>query len=205
MNKFGNILKELRTLNKIKQSDLAQKIGVSTSTIGMYEQGRREPDFEVLKKFAEFFSVSTDYLLGKTESTPKKGIKIPVLGKVAAGIPIEAIENYDYDEWEEIPINLAKCGEYFALKIKGESMEPKFSSGDVVIVKKQDDVESGEIGVVIVNGCDATVKKIVKQSNGIMLVASNNEVYPPKFFDRESIENLPVKIIGKVVELRAKF
>lgn len=200
-----NRLKILRESKKLTQQELADKLNLSRVRYNNYETGKRNPDYEVLQLIANFYDVSIDYLLGKTESTPKKGIKIPVLGKVAAGIPIEAIENYDSDEWEEIPINLAKCGEYFALKIKGESMEPKFSSGDVVIVKKQDDVESGEIGVVIVNGCDATVKKIVKQSNGIMLVASNNEVYPPKFFDRESIENLPVKIIGKVVELRAKF
>lgn len=200
-----NRLKILRESKKLTQQELADKLNLSRVRYNNYETGKRNPDYEVLQLIANFYDVSIDYLLGKTESTPKKGIKIPVLGKVAAGIPIEAIENYDSDEWEEIPINLAKCGEYFALKIKGESMEPKFSNGDVVIVKKQDDIESGEIGVVIVNGCDATVKKIVKQSNGIMLVASNNEVYPPKFFDRESIENLPVKIIGKVVELRAKF
>lgn len=200
-----NRLKILRESKKLTQQELADKLNLSRVRYNNYETGKRNPDYEVLQLIANFYDVSIDYLLGKTESTPKKGIKIPVLGKVAAGIPIEAIENYDSDEWEEIPINLAKCGEYFALKIKGESMEPKFSNGDVVIVKKQDDIESGEIGVVIVNGCDATVKKIVKQANGIMLVASNNEVYPPKFFDRESIENLPVKIIGKVVELRAKF
>lgn len=200
-----NRLKILRESKKLTQQELADKLNLSRVRYNNYETGKRNPDYEVLQLIADFYDVSIDYLLGKTESTPKKGIKIPVLGKVAAGIPIEAIENYDSDEWEEIPVSLAKCGEYFALKIKGESMEPKFSNGDVVIVKKQDDVESGEIGVVIVNGCDATVKKIVKQSNGIMLVASNNEVYPPKFFDRESIENLPVKIIGKVVELRAKF
>lgn len=200
-----NRLKILRESKKLTQQELADKLNLSRVRYNNYETGKRNPDYEVLQLIADFYDVSIDYLLGKTESTPKKGIKIPVLGKVAAGIPIEAIENYDSDEWEEIPVNLAKCGEYFALKIKGESMEPKFSNGDVVIVKKQDDVESGEIGVVIVNGCDATVKKIVKQSNGIMLVASNNEIYPPKFFDRESIENLPVKIIGKVVELRAKF
>lgn len=135
----------------------------------------------------------------------RKGHKIPVLGKVAAGIPIEAIENYDSDEWEEIPEEMATSADYFALKIEGKSMEPKFSEGDVVIVKKQDDVESGEIGVVIVNGSDATVKKVVKQDNGIMLVASNQSVYPLKFYDINSVENLPVRIIGKVVELRAKF
>ncbi len=98
----------------------------------------------------------------------------------------------------------SKC-DYFALKIKGKSMEPKFSENDVVIVRKQPTLESGEIGVVVVNGCDATVKKVYKQENGISLIALNQDVFAPKFYDNKEIEELPVKILGKVVELRAKF
>jgi repressor LexA len=118
-------------------------------------------------------------------------------------MPIEAVE--DIEDYEEIPEAMAARGDFFALRIQGKSMEPKFSDGDVVIVRKQDDIDSGEIGVVIVNGSDATVKKVMKQENGIMLVATNQVVYPPKYYDRKAIEELPVRIIGRVVELRAKF
>ena len=207
---FSTRLKILRNEKGLTQKELAEKLNVRNTTISKYELKEREPDIKTLSLLSEFFGVSIDYLIGKTnvrydvmKNSTKKGIKIPVLGKVAAGIPIEAIEFVE--DYEEITTEMASTGEYFALKIQGESMEPKFSDGDVVIVRKQNDIESGEIGVVIVNGSDATVKKVVKQENGILLIATNQSVYSPKFYDNKSIETLPVYILGKVVELRAKF
>ena len=94
--------------------------------------------------------------------------------------------------------------EYFGLQIKGDSMEPKISSGDIVIVRKQPDVESGEVAVVLVNGDDATVKKVKKSAAGITLIA-NNPAYDPLFYSNEDIEKLPVVILGRVVELRARI
>ena len=105
---------------------------------------------------------------------------------------------------EEISEDMARQGEFFALQIKGDSMEPKISDGDVVIVRKQPDVESGEIAIVLVNGDEATIKKVQKFTGGINLVPSN-PVYEVKTFTNEQIEALPVQILGKVVELRAKF
>lgn len=95
-------------------------------------------------------------------------------------------------------------GEYFALQIRGNSMEPKFSAGDVVIVRKQSDVNSGDIAVVLVNGDDATIKKIKKRPDGVMLIPNNPE-FEPMFYSNQEIEELPVVVLGKVVELRAKF
>jgi repressor LexA len=178
-----------------------------------YLLGRKKGDIPIIPEIATSLDINLASLAQNkydknlnidSYSQSKESIRIPVLGKVAAGIPVEAIENYG-DEWEEIPEEMAASANYFALKIQGESMEPKFSEGDVVIVKKQDDLESGDIGVVVINGSDATVKKVMKQENGIMLIALNHGVYPPKFYDIQSIEELPVRIIGKVVELRAKF
>lgn len=117
----------------------------------------------------------------------------------------ESFHTVSIIDYEEISMAMASQGEYFALRIKGKSMEPKFSDGDVVIVRKQEDLESGEIGVIIVNGCDATVKKVIKQENGILLIANNQEVYPPKYYSRSDIENLPVRILGRVVELRGEI
>ena len=211
MSTFGERLKNLRSEKGSTQQDLADILGVGRATVAGYETKGKQPDYDKLNILADYFSTTIDYLLGRSDiknpsssaKKPSKGVKIPVLGKVAAGIPIEAIE--DIEDYEEITEEMASKGEYFALRIKGESMEPRFTDGDVVIVRRQEDVESGEIGVVIVNGADATVKKVMKQENGILLVATNQSVYPPKFYDNKIIESLPVKILGRVIELRAKF
>ena len=138
----------------------------------------------------------------KKERPREKGVEIPVLGYVQAGIPMDAIE--DIIDYEEIPESMARSGEYFALQIRGNSMEPKFSAGDVVIVRKQSDVNSGDIAVVLVNGDDATIKKIKKRPDGVMLIPNNPE-FEPMFYSNQEIEELPVVVLGKVVELRAKF
>lgn len=132
----------------------------------------------------------------------KIGIKIPVLGYVRAGMPMEAVE--EIIDYEEISEEMARQGEYFGLQIKGDSMEPRIKEGDVVIVRKQSDVISGDIAVVMVNGEDATVKKIVKHENGISLLPFN-QAYAPLFYTQDEAVSLPVEIIGRVVELRGKF
>jgi repressor LexA len=201
-----HVLKRLREAKGLFQKDVASAIGVDRTTYVKYERGDSEPSFQILEKLADFFNVSVDYLLGRdnASSFPKSsnGVWIPVLGRVAAGIPIEAIE--DIDDYEEISSDMAKTGEFFALKIQGGSMEPKISDGDVVIVRQQPDCDSGDIAVVLVNGSDATVKRIKKRPEGIMLIPTNT-TYEPMFYSNEDIKKLPVRIIGKVVELRAKF
>lgn len=202
-------LKELREKAGYSQYSFADKFGVAQSTVGSWESGKREPNFETMQRLADFFGVSVDYLLGR-DSIPdgppapsRPGSKwIPVLGRVAAGTPIEAVE--DILDYEEIDAQTAASGEYFALQIKGQSMEPKMSYGDVVIVRKQEDCDSGDTAVVLVNGDEATVKRIKKEPGGIMLIP-NNPAYEPKFYSNEEIESLPVRVIGKVIELRAKF
>ena len=124
------------------------------------------------------------------------------MGTVQAGLPSTAAENIiDYEEIDEA---LASTGEFFALQVRGDSMEPKFSQGDVVIVRKQDDADSGDIVVALVNGDEATIKRLKKRPEGILLIA-NNPTYEPMFFSNREIRELPVRVIGKVVELRAKF
>ena len=167
----------------------------------MYERGEREPDFDTLERISAFFCVNMNYLLGKEETAPS-GKKIPVLGKVAAGIPITAVENIlDY---EEISSDMAATGEYVALQIKGQSMEPRMYEGDIVIVRVQDTVEQGEIAVVMVDGGEATVKKVQFLKDGIMLRPFNT-AFDPIFYSCADMENLPVRIFGKVVECRQKY
>ena len=201
---FCNILKALRHKYKYSQTDCATLLGVSKSTIGMYEVGDRMPDYEMMQSIAKLFNVDINYLYEwKNPYEEKNAIKIPVLGRVAAGIPIEAIT--DILDYEEIPAEMMKDGsEYFALQIKGDSMEPKISDGDVVIVRRQETCDSGDIAIVSINGDDATCKKVMIHEAGISLVP-NNSAHPVMFFTREEIENTPIRIYGKVVELRAKF
>ena len=202
-----NHFKELRLKHGYKsQQDLASVLFVNQTAVSQWERGVTIPSPPILLKLCEMYGVTTDYLLGRTdekkERPREKGVRIPVLGCVQAGIPIEAIE--DIIDYEEIPESMAKNGEYFALQVRGDSMEPKFSEGDVVIVRKQESADDGDIAVVLVNGNEATVKKIKRRMDGIMLIP-NNPSYDPMFYSNKEIEELPVKIIGKVVELRAKF
>lgn len=201
---FKDELKKLRLQKGWTQEKLAEIMGVGKSTISMYENGNRTPDFETLEAIADIFNVDLNRFSTSinTQQMASTGIMIPVLGYVRAGIPIEAVE--EILDYEEISRDMARQGEYFALSIKGDSMEPKISEGDVVIVRRQESVENGEYAVVLVNGNDATVKKFYKLENGIKLL-STNPSYDPFFYTIEEVNALPVRVIGKVVELRAKF
>lgn len=200
---FNERLKTLRIQRKMTQSELAKKIYISQPAYSKYEVGTASPNPETLSKIADALDVSVDYLLGSGSQPARPGyIRVPVLGRVAAGIPIDAIE--EVIDWEDISAEAAGDGEYFGLQIKGHSMEPKISDGDVVIVRRQPDVDSGDIAVVLVNGDDATVKRIKKSPQGVTLIPSN-PAYEPMYYTNAEIESLPVQILGRVVELRAKF
>lgn len=199
---FAKRLKSLRKSKGLLQQDMADKIGVTKSAYGYYEQGKTTPDVITARKIADILNVSVDYLLGEQELKCKCGVTIPVLGTVQAGIPIEAVQ--DILDWEEISPEMAAHGKYFALRVKGSSMEPRMREGDVVIVKKQPDVNHDDTAIVLVNGGEATIKRVLKQEAGIML-APNNPAYETKFYSNKEIADLPVVILGKVVELRAKF
>lgn len=201
---FSQKLKQLRKKKGITQEQLAKIIGVERSSIGKYEgKGNIMPSRDVLTTLSNFFGVSIDYLLDNegTKNT-KNGVLIPVLGTVVAGIPVEAME--EILDYEEITRDMASQGDHFALQIKGDSMEPSIKENDVVIVRKQSDVDNGDIAVVLVNGNEATVKKIKKRPDGIMLIPINQN-YEVMLYNNHEIETLPVSIIGKVVELRRKF
>lgn len=197
-------LKELRKRKNLTMKELGVQLNLAESTISLYENGKREPDFNTLTKIAYYFNVSTDYLLGKSTSTyePKqKGIKIPVLGVIPAGIPIEAIE--DILDYEEISEDMAKRGEYFALKVSGDSMLPTIKNGDVVIIRQQDDAESGKICVIMINGYDATLKEIKKETDGLWVLPHNpNSDFKPTYFSNKQVVDTPVRIIGVAVEIR---
>ena len=208
-------LQELRKARGYSQQDVASLIGVGRTTYLKYENGDNRPTRK-LNELARLFNVSTDYLLGLTDTptesltqplsqslSKERGVRIPVLGRVVAGIPIEAIE--EVIDWEEIPQRLAASGKFFALRVCGHSMEPGILEGDIVIVRQQEDVDNYDTAIVLVNGDEATVKRVKKQKEGITLIATNTSVYEPHFYSNQEIHDLPVKILGKVVEMRRKL
>jgi repressor LexA len=205
---LGQRIKSEREHQELTQQYIADKIGVVSSTIQRYETGNiKKVKIPVINAIASALNVNPSWLLAlnvdKHIDNNKLGHKIPVLGKVQAGIPIEAV--HDVLDEEEIEPDMALSGEYFALKIKGSSMEPRIYDGDVVIVRRQPDVESGQIAVILIDGKDATVKIVEKHEDGIVLIGLNPSVYPPHLYTNKQIEELPITILGKVVELRGKF
>lgn len=205
----GNRLKQLREEKGLSQSEVAKIMEVGRTTYLKWENGENQPTRK-LDQLSQFFNVSIDYLLGKSDvktipnkNHHSKGVKIPVLGRVVAGVPIDAVQ--EILDYEEITPEMAATGEYFALQVKGASMEPTLRNGDIVIVKKQPTVDSGDIAIVLVNGSDATVKEIKESPAGITLIGHNAAIYTPQFYSNKEIQNMPVQIIGKVVEMRRKF
>ena len=199
-------LKKRRQELNMTLEEVGNIVGVGKSTVRKWETGDiANMKIDKVTLLAKALKTTPTAILGteeKTEENPSAPVRIPVLGRVAAGIPIEAVE--DILDYEEISADMASKGDYFALQIQGNSMEPRICQNDVVIVRCQPSVESGEIAVVLVNGENATCKKIIKQPNGISLV-SLNPAYPPMFYTNEEITSLPVTILGKMVELRGKF
>lgn len=197
-------IKSAREDLKLTKRELAKRIGVHESSINKYEKGLVDIPLSKISELARVLKVTEAYLMGWEEKSeqPPQGLQIPVLGTVAAGIPISAVE--DILDYEEVPQSWESQGEFFGLRIKGDSMEPRMESGDVVIVKQQSDANSGDTVIVLVNGDDATCKRLQKTDNGIMLVSTNPK-YPPMFYSNEDIRTKPVVILGKVVELRQKY
>ena len=202
---FSQNLRRYLDLSMSTQKEIAAKMGVSPQTFNTWCTGVALPRMGKIQQLADLFGIEKSDLIDIKDRTTLpsiKGLKIPVLGRVAAGLPIEAQENIL--DWEEIPEEWQKKGEYFALEIRGHSMEPRIYDGDVVIVHKQPDAESGQIAIVSVNGDDATCKRLVKYENGITLMSFNPSYAPMIFTDKEK-ENLPLQIWGIVEEVRGKL
>lgn len=199
MSTLGDNIRKYRIIKHMTQLDLAKLLNVSDKTVSSWETGEKIPRMGNIEKIANCFGLNKTDLI---EDTSKSRFKIPVLGKVIAGYPVEAVENII--DYEEITSKMASLGEYFALQVKGDSMMPRFTEGDVVIVRKQDDVDNGDIAIMLVNGDEATIKKVQKFEGGINLIPSN-PTYDVITYTNEEIETLPVRCLGKVVELRAKF
>lgn len=215
---------ELLNENGMKVADVAKGTGIRSGVFTDWKKGRYVPKADKLRKVAEFFGVRLEWLMGEIDEkkphplrysgpydpeqydsdngyTYKLPLTIPVYERVAAGMPIEASGNII----DEVCVSSTLMGanDIFALLVNGRSMEPRIMNGDIVIVRKQDDAETGEIVVVMVNGNDATCKKLKKLDNGIMLISINPEC-DPIVYTAEKVVSLPVRIVGKVIEIRSR-
>lgn len=218
--------KEERLKKGLNQVEFAKIFNVTKQTVSNWESGKRKPDNDTIVKIANFFDVTTDYLLGNdskkntddTDLFNLKGdvrflkkvkdsdmVKIPVLGAIRAGLPLYADENiidYEYVHQEELVMG----EETFFLEVKGDSMiNARILDGDRVRIRKQSYLENnGDIMAVRVNGDEATLKRVYRQQNGLVL-QSENPKYAPMFFSKEDVEILPVEIIGKAIEVKIKL
>lgn len=186
--------------------DLATLTGMSKSTLQRYESGDiKNIPLSKIKILASALQTTPEWIMGWESnvvpiSLPKNTVNIPVLGSIPAGMPAEAVE--DIIEWIGIPEEWTH-GErqYFGLKVKGDSMFPEYLEGDTVIIRKQPCCESGDDCAVMVNDTEATLKKVHKCGDGLELEAIN-PMYGKKKFSMEEVKQLPVSILGIVVELR---
>ena len=129
--------------------------------------------------------------------------KIPIVRRVAAGIPLDSIE--EIIDWEEVPYRFLYKGRFFGLQIQGDSMEPGIKNGDIVIVRDQPDAEDGQIVVALINGNDGVCKRLKKYPDGTIALMSDNPSYPPMYFNNTEMDTIPIQIKGVVQELRRKI
>lgn len=210
MNKF----KELRKKAGLTQIEFAEKLNVDQSTISKWEQDKAIPDIQMLVQLASFFNVSVDYLMGREQKVDsnvrgvqmeRNTVRIPVYGTIPAGIPIEMIEDSYIEGFEDISADLLRGNnKYFALRVKGNSMLPKFEDGDILILKQTEDCENGAFCAISINNAECTFKKVIKKMNGLTLMPLNPD-YEPMFFTNKEIAELPVTILGVVKEVRRSY
>lgn len=213
---LGKYLKKLRNDKYLSLREVNHITDISYSHLNMIENGKRNVTPALLRVLADLYCVNyldlyekagyIDLIENERKQeilTPLQNIekiKIPVLGKVKAGYNYLAEENVvGYESIDDV----SNPEEYYALQVTGDSMEPLFSDGDIAIVHKQDDFESGNTCIVLINEDEATVKKVVRMEDGIDLIAMN-PYYPVRHFSSEEMKKIPVKIIGKVVEARKR-
>ena len=208
---FQKRLEEALRIKNMKSVELHEKTGISESLLSKYLSGGAVARQKKLTLLADALDVNEVWLMGydvpmNRELNPKpiselNQTEIPVLGKVKAGYDYLANENIIGHVF--LDFKPSDPENYYALQVTGDSMEPLFSDGDIAIVHKQDTFEIGNTCIILVNGDEATVKKVVKMDDGIDLIAMN-PYYPVRHFSKNDMDEIPVKIIGKVIEARKR-
>lgn len=212
----GKLIYDRRTELGITQKEVADFVGVSEATVSRWESGHidnmRRDRIAALSKILRLSPLAimgiddTDLSSRLPNMVPidARTFRVPIVGRVAAGRPIVADE--EIIGYEYIDNKYSKDGhEYFGLRIVGKSMEPTIMDGDIVIVRRQNYVENGEIAIVLIDGEEATAKEVKESADGITLIGHNTAVYTPHFYSAQEVKTLPVQIIGRVVQSIRKF
>lgn len=199
---IGKIIKKERTKQGMQQKEFADKLGIHKSTLSKYESGQRKIPMEDIGEMANVLGMSVEeLLLDQSNIVELPTRKIPVLSKVSAGMPIYAEENI-IDYTYLTGIDAEKDKNYFGLIVAGDSMNNEFRENDIVVVEKDATIENGQVGVVMVNGYNATLKRVRYSDDHIVLMPdSSNSDHEPQFYNKED----DIKMIGKVVGLNRKY
>ena len=204
---FAERLRELRKAKRVSQGALATALGVSQQAVGKWETERSTPDPTTVARIAAYFGVTTDYLLGCSDLRAGEGQPrlqaadqrlVPVVGAVRAGYGALAFE----EDLGYCSADVRSPGEYFYLVVRGDSMEPRISEGDLALVRQQPDVESGELAVVVVGGEEGTLKKVIKKK-GTVILQPFNPAYPAMVYVGQDLEQ--IQIVGKVIETKTRW
>lgn len=204
---FAQRLKELRRQHGVSQAALSQAMGLSQQAVGKWETGRCTPDPQTLAALAAYFGVSTDSLLGCAPTPPVQQVEgyraaseypIPVVGTVRAGFGALAFEEDYGTEYACVK----DPDQYFYLIVKGDSMEPRISDGDLALVRRQQTLENGDLGVVVYGDGSGTLKKFIRRGNAVILQPFNPS-YQAEIIMGADLQDL--YIAGKVVETKAKW
>lgn len=208
---FWGIFQKLCSDNRVSANAVAQKLGFSNATCTKWKNGST-PSSKSLSKIADYFGVTTDYLLGNSpvrhggmeirSVKDDRYIPVPVIGVVAAGY--QAFAETNIIGYELVSSDTLHDGyEYAWLKVKGDSMSPLIMEGDLVLVRLQDEIESGELAVVIVDEEDGVIKRVKYSTRKVTLISENAEKYPPRVFEGKDIDRL--RIWGKAIDLKRKL
>ncbi len=203
---YADRLHELRKDRGMSQEELGQLLGVQKTAIYKYEKGLTSIPQNKIAKICDIFGVPADYLLGRSNETPeelRKFIKIKFYDRWTVNGPIQSkIPEIGY----EVPKNEAKIVEknFFAIKFMGDSMYPFYMDGDIVVIEKGVDFNTGEDVLLSIGESDAVIRKCSKEPNGLLIKAIN-PIFPPKFYTFEELTTIPVNILGRVKQITRKF
>lgn len=193
-------IKRLRKMHGYTQYEFAKMLHVSPNSVSAWEIGRNKPLMDKITIMAKLFNVSTSEIIGDARNPTNmiavtQVVNIPVIGQIACGDPILAeqnIDGYRAEIADRVP-----SGSLFFLRCKGNSMEPTISDGAYVLIKKQPEVEEGEIAAVLVDDqTEATLKRVHHQ-NGSIVLSGDNPTFPPIILN----EKFPGRIIGKAIKV----
>lgn len=209
---YGEKLRELRNLEGWTQEEVAKKIGVSKQTYSHYENEKRTPSLETIRKLAVVYGVNIDYVFGEEEKnsdeinekpiiySAEPVVKLPIVGKISCGNGTVALE--DIEGYEDTPRDWLNGGEYFYLRAKGDSMiNARIMDGDLLLIRRQEEVENGEIAAVVIDG-DAVLKRVYK-NNDTLILQSENPKYQPILCNKNNTDT--VRIVGKLKKVVLNF